>query len=160
MLLSWLNKNHFKWYVAIGHILVVSMLVQFCLKTFPMAEVSIFLNCGPLLTVILGGLFLENERVTYGSVIKAIMAFIGVLLITLGAPKVDSSSTHIEVQWYNYILMALMPVVIAIGNLAMGELRSLNPLMVPFYGNTVMMVVFFFVCLIDENGFLPKEIEQ
>ena len=66
----------------------MSALVQLSLKTFPMAEVVIFLNTGPILTVILGGILIETEKITIGSVIKAIAAFAGVLLITLGAPKV------------------------------------------------------------------------
>jgi len=78
--------NRWVWCVAIGHILVVSLLVQISIKSFPLSVVSIFLNCGPILTVILGGIILASERITLGTVAKAAIAFVGVLLITLGAP--------------------------------------------------------------------------
>ena len=79
------------WFCAIGHILVVSVLVQISLSKFPIAVVSIFLNTGPILTVLLGGLLVRSEQVTLGTVLKAIAAFAGVLLITLGAPKAETA---------------------------------------------------------------------
>ena len=74
--------------MAIGHILVISVLVQVGLIKFPIATVSIFLNCGPILTVVVGGLLLPTERLQLSSMVKVVVAFIGVLLITYGAPKV------------------------------------------------------------------------
>ena len=53
------------------------------LQTFALAEVSIYLNFGPLLTVLIGGLLLPSESVTIGVVVKVVVAFTGVLLITL-----------------------------------------------------------------------------
>ena len=76
------------WLVAIGHILVISVLVQVGLMRFPIATVSIFLNCGPIVTVVVGGILLPTERLQISSLVKVVVAFIGVLLITLGAPKV------------------------------------------------------------------------
>jgi len=80
-----------KWTVAIGHILIVSVLVQITLKTFTVSLVSIFLNCGPILTVFLCAVLLNTEKLTLGIVLKAVAAFVGVLCITLGAPKVASA---------------------------------------------------------------------
>ena len=69
-----------------AYILIVSLLVQRCLQTFPMATVAIFLNCGPLLSVMIASLFWPSEKVTLGMMIKVTAAFIGVLMITLGNP--------------------------------------------------------------------------
>ena len=87
---------------------------------------SIYLNVGPLLTVLIGGLILPSESVTIGAVVKVVVAFIGVLLITLPIALSDDDADHdgesirLEAKWYNYILMILMPLAIAFGNLAMG----------------------------------------
>ena len=91
-----------------------------------MAEVSIFLNFGSLLTVLVGGMFLPSESVTIGVVVKVVVAFIGVLLITLPIAinddenDDDGKSIKPAAEWYNYILMILTPLTIAFGNLAMG----------------------------------------
>ena len=87
LIFSWLKINKFKWAIAIAHILIVSCLVQISLKTFPMSLVSIFLNCGPMLTVLLCALLMQSEKVTIGLVIKAVAAFAGVIMITLGVPE-------------------------------------------------------------------------
>ena len=124
-----------------------------------MAEVSIFLNCGPILTVVLGGIFLSTEHVTRGTVAKVVAAFAGVLLITFGAPKTTQSAISglKEITWFNYVLMTLMPLLIALGNLAMGELRRLDPILIPFYSNIGILSVSLVVCLVSEGGFFPDQ---
>lgn len=137
-----------------------------------MAEVSIFLNCGPILTVILGGLLLPSEHVTCSSVVKVLAAFIGVFLITFGAPeaypdadevsKVDDETAALkpaamEAKWYNYILLSLMPILIAFGNLAMGDLRKLDVILIPFYSNVAIIVVNWLICFTSQKGFVPQE---
>ena len=74
LILSWMQHSYLMWFCAIGHILVVSVLVQISLSKFPIAVVSIFLNTGPILTVLLGGLLVRSEQVTLGTVLKAIAA--------------------------------------------------------------------------------------
>ena len=56
--------------------------------------------------------------------------------------------------------MALMPIIIAAGNLAMGELRTLDPILIPFYGNLSIGIIGFIVCMFQ--GFYPsqEDIEQ
>ena len=81
---SWYGKVRIlSWCVGIGHIVLISFLFIINLQTFALAEVSIYLNFGPLLTVLIGGIFLPSESVTMGAVVKVVFAFIGVLLITL-----------------------------------------------------------------------------
>ena len=95
---------------------------------FPLTTVTIYLNCGPILTVLMGGIFNASEKLTLGNLAKAIFTFIGVLLISIGTPKVtqtknftdDKPKVIQEINWFNYVLMALMPVLIAFGNHAMG----------------------------------------
>ena len=62
------------------------MFVNVSLKVFPVAVVTIFLNVAPVLTVFLSGLLIPSENLTKGIILKALISFAGVLLITLGAP--------------------------------------------------------------------------
>ena len=121
MLLAWTKVSKIAWFFGIGHTVIMSYLIALNLQTFTVVEVVIFLNCGPILTVILG-FFVKDEEVTVGSLIKVSVAFIGTFLITLGAskPVEEDNLAGRDIQWYNYMLMMVMPVIIALGNLAMG----------------------------------------
>ena len=79
--------------MAIGHILVVSVILQISIKYFPLTVVAIFLNVGPILSVLVAGLIIASERITLGAVVKAVIAFVGVLLITLGAPAIPEDES-------------------------------------------------------------------
>ena len=158
LILSWVPLNRWMWSIAIGHILIVSALVQICLKTFTVSLVSIFLNTGPILTVFLCAILIKTEHVTAGIVFRSIAAFIGVLFITLGAPDTDTvSENKVQIFWYHYVCLVLMPVLIAFGNLAMGGLRSLDPILMPFYSNIFILVIGLFVCTFSEKGYLPSD---
>ena len=123
------------------------MLVNVSLKVFPVAVVTIFLNVAPVLTVFLSGLLIPSENLTKGIVLKALISFAGVLLITLGAPKEQeveegSQASLIPIpKWYNYILMALCPIGISFGHLAMSELRNLDPIIIPLYSYGSILIV-------------------
>ena len=127
-----------------------------------MATVAIFLNCGPLLTVILASLLWPSEKVTIGIMIKVVAAFIGVLMITLGAPDTlsdEDSKIRRATGWFDYILLALMPLFVSVGNLAMGDLRTLDSIIIPFYSTISLFVISFIGCLANGKGFFPNEIE-
>ena len=44
--------------IAVGHAVIVSAFVMLTLKTFSLTVVSIFLNCGPFLTVLICAIFI------------------------------------------------------------------------------------------------------
>ena len=176
LLLSWTSLNQLKWGIAIGHIIIVSILVQVCLRVFPITLVTIFLNCGPILTVFLCAALLSSEKLTNSIVIKVVVAFIGVLFITFGAPETETSDAatqlpgqdalsqgetevneKVEARWYHYITLVAMPLAIALGNTMMGEVRNLDPILIPFYLNLIITVIGIFVCSFGENGFFPSE---
>ena len=150
--------------------MLIGALVQINLMTFTMIEVNIFLNIGPLLTVVLGGIFHPSERVTVQIIVKVLLAFTGVLLITLGAPNSDqileidgeqSDKFAIKAAWYNYIAMTTMPIALAFGNLAMGELRHLDPILISFYANACNLLLSITICLCNsKTGFYPLEASQ
>ena len=126
LLISWYRKGRIlSWCLGVGHVILIGSLAIINLQTFAMAEVSIYLNFGPLLTVLIGGLLLPSESVTLGAVVKVVAAFIGVLFITLPIALNDDENDDVKsirpaAEWYNYILMISMPLGIAFGNLAMG----------------------------------------
>ena len=56
--------------------------------------------------------------------------------------------------------MTMVPLIIAFGNLAMGELRGLDPIIIPLYSNISIFVVSLIVCLVNGGkGFYPTEAE-
>ena len=50
-----------------------------------------------------------------------------------------------------------MPILIAFGNLSMGELRSLDPILIPFYSNAAICLIGLLVCSLNGKGFLPDD---
>lgn len=69
--------------VGLGHICFIMMIIFVCMRSLPIVSVSIFLNLGPLLTVLLAVCVL-NERLNTFSIIQAGVSFIGVILIVIG----------------------------------------------------------------------------
>ena len=95
----------------------------------------------------------------------SIFTFIGVVLVSLGTPKTnvtDSSDDGkpkvvLVIRWYNYVLLAIMPIVIALGNLAMGEIRQLDSILIPFYINVGFILMGLVLCLVTGSGFYPSQ---
>ena len=56
--------------------------------------------------------------------------------------------------------MAMMPVLIACGNIAIRELRELDSILIPLYCNAMHLVIGAFVCFSNGKGFFPAEIEE
>ena len=56
--------------------------------------------------------------------------------------------------------MAMMPVLIAFGNMAIRELRELDFIMIPFYCNMINLAIGTAVCLSNGKGFFPAEIDE
>jgi hypothetical protein len=56
--------------------------------------------------------------------------------------------------------MAVMPIMIAFGNLAIGQLHSLSPILIPFYSNVIILAVSIVVCLSTGDGFFPNEYKE
>ena len=54
------------------------------IKRLSIAEVAMFLNLGPILTVFVAGCFIASEGAKCSDTIKVILSFIGVVLIVLG----------------------------------------------------------------------------
>lgn len=82
----------------------------------------------------IGGIFLHDESLSLMSVIQVVISFGGVLAIIIGAvpqsvsltnTPVNSADVHVEekISNWNYGLLALVPVVIALGNMAMSNLK-------------------------------------
>ena len=53
-------------------------------KQLPIAEVSLFLNIGPILAVFVSGYFMPSERARCIDIVKVIFSFVGVMLIVFG----------------------------------------------------------------------------
>ena len=157
MLLSWTQYRKRDWVVAISHILVISILVQACNKHFPITTVLIFLNCAPLITEVLKGLVGGAPVAGCETSGKLSLVLIGVLFITLGAPEDGSGGDHnLPIHWAYYLLLSLMPVTLAFGNIAMVKLQTLDYTLIPFYSNLSVFLLSLLVCLIHKHGFLPK----
>lgn len=69
---------------AIFFILYEDTVTFFMFRVLALAEVTVFLNLGPILTVFAGALCLKNEVVGLEHIVKVVISFIGVLLIVLG----------------------------------------------------------------------------
>ena len=50
-----------------------------------------------------------------------------------------------------------MPLMIALGNTMMGEVRNLDPILIPFYLNLIITVIGIFACAFGEKGFVPSD---
>ena len=70
--------------VGIGHNCFIIMIVFLCIKQLPIVSVLIFMNMGPLFSVLLAALFL-SEKITLTTVFHLIIAVLGVFLMVLGA---------------------------------------------------------------------------
>ena len=129
---------------------------------FPLTTVLIFVSCGPGLTVIIGGVFSNMQKVPRLGFLKVTTALTGLLLVTLGAPWIDGvgnehKNHRIEYHWY--LMMVTMPLTLAFGNLAMGKLKTLDPTLIPFYSNLCIFVISTLVCSLNGQGFFPAEEE-
>lgn len=60
------------------------MIIFLCIKELPIVSVLIFMNMGPLFTVLLAALFL-GEKITIITIFHLIIAVSGVFLMVLGA---------------------------------------------------------------------------
>ena len=56
-------------------------------------------------------------------------------------------------------MLVICPFIIAFGNLSMGELRGLNPIVVPFYSNISIFLANAIYCASSSTGFFPSEEE-
>ena len=50
-----------------------------------------------------------------------------------------------------------MPLSIAFGNAMMGEVRRLDPMLIPFYNNLCMVIIGIVVCSFNDKGFMPSD---
>ena len=84
-------------------------------------------------------------------------------MIVVGDTNNDNEISPAEqasyAQWYNYILLCLMPLAIGFGNISMGELRSMNKIIISFYSSIGIFIVAVIGCLCSEKGFMPSEEE-
>ena len=99
------------------------------------------------------------------------VAFIGVLLIILGGsipvnalPGQDipsevkvKSMPQREAKWYQYVCLVAIPFIIAFHNIMMGEVRRLDPILIPFYTNFGIAILSLIVCWSSETGFSPSK---
>jgi len=56
--------------------------------------------------------------------------------------------------------MAIMPVLCAFGNLAIGQLQKLSPILIPLYSNMIILAMSIIVCLFKGEGFFPAELHE
>jgi drug/metabolite transporter (DMT)-like permease len=70
-------------FVGLGHIVFIMLIIFWCMKRLPIVSVSIFLNLGPLLTVLLA-VYVLKEKASIFSFVQAGFSFIGVVCIVLG----------------------------------------------------------------------------
>ena len=54
------------------------------IRVLPLAEVTLFLNLGPILTVFVGGCLILRERAKCSDTFKVIVSVVSVLLIIIG----------------------------------------------------------------------------
>jgi drug/metabolite transporter (DMT)-like permease len=54
--------------IGVGHIVYIMSIIYACQKYLPLVMVSIFLNIAPVVTVLVGGIFVKSEKMTLGIV--------------------------------------------------------------------------------------------
>jgi len=163
LLLSWLQVNRIKWIVAVGHILVISVLVETSLKkNMTMSLVANSLNCGLMLTVILCAVFVWREQVTAMLVVRSAMAFAGILCILLGRPddqQPADAAPGKKLALSDYFVLVAMPITLACGNLVFGDLKRLDPILIPFFINLFIFLISLVICLGSADSFMPSALD-
>lgn len=66
-----------------GHIVFIMLIIFVCMRSLPIVTVSIFLNMGPLLTVVLA-VWILKEKPNIWSFVQVAVGFFGVILIVMG----------------------------------------------------------------------------
>lgn len=69
--------------LGLGHIVFIMFIIFYTMRQLPIVTVSIFLNMGPLLTVVLA-VWILNEKPHIFSFVQVGIGFFGVILIVLG----------------------------------------------------------------------------
>ena len=78
------NTNVGKLVTVVICVQIVQSIAFIMIDQMPIAEVSLFLNIGPILAVFVSGYFLPGEQGHCIDFIKVIFSFIGVTLIVFG----------------------------------------------------------------------------
>jgi len=149
-----LSKKTFA--VGLGHICFIMMIIFVCMRSLPIVSVSIFLNLGPLLTVILAVCVLK-EKTNAFTIIQTIISFIGVIFIVIGHtsnPHGGSSAASTEAAADNHIflygLLIITPVIIAFGNFDASKISqhsSVEMHFIPWWGNALCVIFFGLTCI-------------
>jgi drug/metabolite transporter (DMT)-like permease len=129
------------------------------MRSLPIVTVSIFLNLGPLLTVVLA-VWVLKEKANVWSFVQVAVGFFGVILIMMGdVIEREDNSVQDEVQKsLLYALLALTPLIIALGNFK-ASIISQHPQIeihfIPWWVNLLCILIFGTTCLI-EQVYLPE----
>jgi drug/metabolite transporter (DMT)-like permease len=149
------NKVYFL--IAVAHIAIVTWIINYEVTKIEITTTLIFANTGPILTVFSAGLFLPDQKLTWDAIVKVIIAFVGVFLIVFGKSAGDKGEIETSsAAWWDYVILASAPLMIAAGNVSMSAVRHLPPIIFNFYTNCFQIVGFGIVCLLDRSHFLPS----
>jgi drug/metabolite transporter (DMT)-like permease len=119
-------------------------------KYFKLTVVAMVINSAPLVTLVLAGPIL-GEKTTLGEVLSLLLAFGGILLMILGGDNSEKRPAYTP-GLIAYVALLLNPICIAAGNLAMRAMRKLNDNVVSSYMATSLFVVFFPLCLVNNEN--------
>ena len=73
--------------ISAGIGLMISAINMVMIGKVTITEIAIFCNIGPILTVFIGKLCMENEKVSLNALIKVCVSFTGVVMMIVGKKK-------------------------------------------------------------------------
>lgn len=102
-------------------------------KLFPLSLVTVLQYLSPVMTALLGFLFLR-EGLTRYDITSMLLAFTGVMVIMLNPYKTSSPSKHYDVKWYYYFCPLMSPLVGAVNALIMRSMgKGMHFIVAPTY---------------------------
>lgn len=142
--------------MGLGHIVFVMLIIFTTMRVLPIVTVSIFLNLGPLLTVVLA-VWILKEPASAAAFIQVGIGFVGVVLIVLGDIEDDVETTEADAEMETekiilYFLLAATPLIVALGNFSASKI-SQHPKIeihfIPWWVNLLCVVIFGSICIIE-----------
>lgn len=136
------------------------------IKYLSLAEVTIFLNMGPILTVFVFSCFLATDAGTYkkcADSLKLLIGLIGVVMIIVGKNSYITDNEKTDHYWHSelwyYAVIAIAPIAIVIINLNLASMRNLHYIVTPFYICVLTLIVCGIIGVCDRKNFLPAREE-
>lgn len=139
--------------LGLGHIVFIMLIIFYTMRVLPIVTVSIFLNLGPLLTVVLA-IWILNEKPNIFAFIQVGIGFFGVILIVVGdvADHNKDSGISESEKYILYGLLAITPIIVALGNFK-ASVISQHPMIeihfIPWWVNLLCVIIFGTTCLLQ-----------